>query len=123
MIDEGTSRIDSSHLTTSTAKNIFIPITSLKEENLSSPTHSPSSPLPFRDVVHSKKPRNEIALANGHGFKHDDDIFEAFGKYVAHKLRNVENKQSIFAQKFINDVLFEADMGNLGGTFKIINDS
>ncbi|XP_063388006.1 uncharacterized protein LOC134673882 [Cydia fagiglandana] len=39
---------------------------------------------------------------------------EAFGHYIADKLQNLSNKQRIFAEKIINDAIFEAELGNLG---------
>lgn len=42
-----------------------------------------------------------------------DDKYDAFGKNVAHKLRSLPTSQRLFAEKIINDALFEAEMGNL----------
>ncbi|XP_046686535.1 uncharacterized protein LOC124372212 [Homalodisca vitripennis] len=38
---------------------------------------------------------------------------DAFGKNVAQKLRLLNNEQRIYAQKIINDALFEAELGGL----------
>jgi hypothetical protein len=42
-----------------------------------------------------------------------EDRFDIFGKHVAHTLRGVDPRQVLVAEKLINDVLFEAQMGNL----------
>jgi hypothetical protein len=39
-----------------------------------------------------------------------EDSFDIYGKHIAHKLRGLKGNQNVFAQKLINDVLFEADM-------------
>ena len=41
------------------------------------------------------------------------DSFDVFGKHIANKIRSVNRQQNIFAQKLINDVLFEAEMDTL----------
>lgn len=43
----------------------------------------------------------------------DEDSHDAFGRNVAHKLRNLPSKQRIFLEKIINDAIFEAELGNL----------
>lgn len=50
-----------------------------------------------------------------------DDSFDVFGKYVANKLRNLNKQQSVFSQKLINDVLFEAEMESLTRNFKVVD--
>lgn len=42
-----------------------------------------------------------------------EDHLDVYGKNVAHKLRLLDNDQRIFAQKLINDALFEAEFGTL----------
>ncbi|KAB7505323.1 hypothetical protein Anas_12504 [Armadillidium nasatum] len=46
--------------------------------------------------------------------------YDAFGLYVAKKLENLPDRMSIFAQKMISDVLFEAEMGSLNRHSKVI---
>ncbi|XP_054259939.1 uncharacterized protein LOC128994012 [Macrosteles quadrilineatus] len=53
--------------------------------------------------------------------KNPDDRFDAFGKTIALKLRELPNDQRRWAEKFINDVLFEAEGGNLGSNFALVN--
>lgn len=49
------------------------------------------------------------------------DEFEAYGKYVAHKLRSLKGNQAVFARKLINDVIFEGELEALTKDFKVIN--
>lgn len=49
-----------------------------------------------------------------------EDEFEAFGKYIAHKLRSLKGNQSIFARKLINDVIFEGELEALTKDFKVM---
>ncbi|RZF40308.1 hypothetical protein LSTR_LSTR006917 [Laodelphax striatellus] len=44
-----------------------------------------------------------------------DDVCDHFGRLVAGKLRSLPNDQRIFAERLINDVLYEAQLGNLSG--------
>ncbi|KAL7636102.1 UNVERIFIED_CONTAM: hypothetical protein RMT77_013921 [Armadillidium vulgare] len=46
--------------------------------------------------------------------------YDAFGLYVAKKLEMLPDRMSIFAQKMISDVLFEAEMGSLNRHSKVI---
>lgn len=43
----------------------------------------------------------------------ENDEFDAIGKNVAAKLRNMRIDQRIIAEKLLNDILFEAQLGNL----------
>uniref|UniRef100_A0A182K1Y8 MADF domain-containing protein n=1 Tax=Anopheles christyi TaxID=43041 RepID=A0A182K1Y8_9DIPT len=43
--------------------------------------------------------------------QHDPSI--VYGKHVANKLRSLNDMQNKFAQKLINDIIFEAEMGSL----------
>lgn len=42
-----------------------------------------------------------------------EDEFDAIGRNVAAKLRNMRIDQRIIAEKLLNDILFEAQLGNL----------
>jgi len=48
-----------------------------------------------------------------------DDEFEAYEKYIAHKLRSLN--QAVFARKLINDVIFEGKLEALTKDFKVMN--
>lgn len=50
-----------------------------------------------------------------------DDEFEAYGKYIAHKLRSLKGNQAVFARKLINDVIFEGELETLNKDFKVTN--
>lgn len=50
-----------------------------------------------------------------------DDEFDAYGKYVAYKLRSLKGQQSVFARKLINDVIFEGELETLTRDFKLMN--
>lgn len=72
---------------------------------------------------------NDVLVSVGEHFKKprepkQEDRFDIFGKNVASKLREVENNnklQRILAEKQINDVLFDAEMGNLTSYCKTDN--
>lgn len=51
----------------------------------------------------------------------EEDRFDIIGKSVAIKLRGVAKRQSLIAEKIINDVIFEAELGNLTLEHKCIN--
>lgn len=42
-----------------------------------------------------------------------EDRYDFFGKTVAIRLRGLENRKGLIAEKMINDILFEAEMGSL----------
>lgn len=48
-----------------------------------------------------------------------DDTYDIFGKYVADRLRKINQEQYKFAQKLIGDVMFEAEMDSLNRYCKI----
>jgi hypothetical protein len=49
-----------------------------------------------------------------------EDMFEITGKNVASKLRILTKEQRIIAEKLINDVLYEAQLGNLKRNSRLI---
>lgn len=61
--------------------------------------------------------------ANGATFKflRFDDEFDAYGKYIAHKLRSLTGMQAVFARKLINDVIFQGEIEELDKDFKVTN--
>lgn len=53
-----------------------------------------------------------------------EDRYDMIGRNVATKLREIPNKQRIFAEKLINDVLFEAELGSLNRNYVLsVNNS
>ncbi|KAL7298704.1 hypothetical protein TKK_0008462 [Trichogramma kaykai] len=55
---------------------------------------------------------NEMRVSQ-HSSVVTDDEFDAIGRNVAFKLRNMKSNQKIIAEKLINDVLFQAQLGTL----------
>lgn len=49
-----------------------------------------------------------------------DDAFDIFGKHIAAKLRTLPKQTKLYTEKLINDLLFEAEMGNVDGNTKIV---
>ncbi|KAK9696726.1 hypothetical protein QE152_g31373 [Popillia japonica] len=49
-----------------------------------------------------------------------DDAFNIFGKNVAVKLRALPKQTKLYTEKLINDLLFEAEMGNVDKNTKIV---
>jgi hypothetical protein len=49
-----------------------------------------------------------------------EDVFEITGKNVASKLRTLTKEQRIIAEKLINDVLYEAQLGSLTRNTRLI---
>lgn len=45
-----------------------------------------------------------------------EDEYDIIGKNIAAKLRRLPHSQSVYAEKLIYDVLFEAELGNLNKT-------
>lgn len=50
-----------------------------------------------------------------------EDLFDIIGKGIAIKLREMDKRQSLIAEKLINDVIFEAELGNLTLQHKCVN--
>lgn len=50
----------------------------------------------------------------------NDDVFNIFGKHVAAKLRTLPKQTKLYTEKLINDLLFEAEMGNVDKNTKIV---
>lgn len=51
----------------------------------------------------------------------EDDCYDTFAKHVANKLRALTGQQNMFAQKMINDVLFEAEMESLSRYSRVVD--
>lgn len=84
-------------------------------------TPSPIGPQPKR----KKKltPTDEVMQLAGQQLKaiRPDDEFEAYGKYIAHKLRSLKGNQAVYARKLIKDVIFEGELEALTKDFKVMN--
>ncbi|XP_053667469.1 uncharacterized protein LOC128717820 [Anopheles marshallii] len=83
-------------------------IAPLPTEPCSSRSHHQSRPIetsPHDDLEELVQQKLNAFLEN--------DPSVVYGKHVAHKLRSLSEQQNTFAQKLINDIIFEAEMGNL----------
>uniref|UniRef100_A0A1B6CRM9 HTH OST-type domain-containing protein n=1 Tax=Clastoptera arizonana TaxID=38151 RepID=A0A1B6CRM9_9HEMI len=68
----------------------------------------------------SRQKNETIQLAEGHlNAFHPNDEYDVYGKHIAHKLRSLKGNQAIFAQKLINDVIFEGELEALTKDYKI----
>lgn len=59
---------------------------------------------------------NEVLLSVREHFKKPQEVedrYDHFGKTVAMRVRSLEKRQRLIAEKMINDILFEAEMGSL----------
>lgn len=54
-----------------------------------------------------------LRVSHNNAYVAENDEFDAIGKNVAAKLRNMRTEQRIIAEKLLNDILFEAQLGNL----------
>ncbi|GBP63737.1 Putative uncharacterized transposon-derived protein F52C9.6 [Eumeta japonica] len=61
---------------------------------------------------HFKRPRDEVSKEDRH---------DIYFKSIANKLRDLPRQQRMLAEKLMNDVLHEAEWGNLTLDFKVIN--
>ena len=50
----------------------------------------------------------------------NDDPLDIYGKHVAAKLRSLPKQTRIYTEKLINDIIFEAEMGNVDKNTKIL---
>ncbi|KAG8279752.1 hypothetical protein J6590_098023 [Homalodisca vitripennis] len=82
------------------------------------------SVTPAPDVPRQKRKNNltttdEVAEQQLKAIRPDDE-FDAFGKYIAHKLRSPKGNQSVFARKLMNDVIYEGKLETLTKDYKIM---
>ncbi|XP_046402172.1 uncharacterized protein LOC124168102 [Ischnura elegans] len=89
-------------------------------DNLSFSESTPSGPSgavtskPFKRAK-PLTPTDQLLVTVGQRLKEvkKEDQFDLYGKHVAQKLRLLIPEQRIFAQKLMNDALFEAELGSL----------
>lgn len=55
---------------------------------------------------------DQLRVATHNSFVMEDE-YDAIGRNVAAKLRHMRSDQRIIAEKLVNDILFEAQLGNL----------
>ncbi len=53
----------------------------------------------------------------------NEDAFDIFGKNIAFKLRTLPRETKLYTEKLINDLLFEAEMGNVNRNTKIVTNN
>lgn len=75
-------------------------------------SNSSARPAPPTNLIPDKKPPPE--------YPSEDKGDILFGKYIAHKLTNMDPIQARIAEKLIAEVLFEAEMGTLNRDVKIV---
>lgn len=69
---------------------------------------------------------NEILVSVKDHFKKprlEEDRFDIIGKAIAIKLRGLPKQQMLISEKIINDALFQAEMGCLTMTHKLVNEA
>ncbi|KAG8316695.1 hypothetical protein J6590_044483 [Homalodisca vitripennis] len=88
---------------------------------------SSRSVTPAPNVPRQKRKKNltttdEVLQLAGQQLKaiRPDDEFDAFGKYIAHKLRSLKGNQSVFARKLMNDVIYEGELETLTKDYKVM---
>ncbi|XP_023311338.1 uncharacterized protein LOC108911915 [Anoplophora glabripennis] len=67
---------------------------------------------------------NEILLSVKDYFRKprlEEDRFDIIGKTIAVKLRRLPKEQMLIAEKIVSDTLFQAEMGHLTMTHKLVN--
>ncbi|XP_066594317.1 uncharacterized protein [Prorops nasuta] len=82
------------------------------EESYDPPTEWNGSPVIRRRKSEERESSDMLKLTHNNSFVIEDE-FDAIGKNVAAKLRNMRLDQRIIAEKLLNDILFEAQLGNL----------
>lgn len=70
------------------------------------------SPLIRRQKSDEAESADLLKISHNNSFVVEDE-FDAIGRNVAAKLRNMRLDQRIIAEKLLNDILFEAQLGNL----------
>lgn len=89
--------------------------------NASTPTFRPRPPK--RTSKSQSDLTNSVLQSVQEHFKQpklQEDRFDVFGKNIAMKLRDLPKETRVITEKFINDAIFEAEMGNLTASHKIM---
>ncbi|GAB1868471.1 Protein stand still [Camponotus japonicus] len=85
-------------------------------ENEESYEHQPAdwndAPLVRRRSEETESTDLSVRIPHNNSFVIEDE-YDAIGRNVAAKLRNMRLDQRIIAEKLLNDILFEAQLGNL----------
>ncbi|EFN84099.1 Protein stand still [Harpegnathos saltator] len=83
-----------------------------KEESYDQPSDWNDS-FTRRHTVEEQEPVTDQMRVTTHNSFVMEDEYDAIGRNVAAKLRNMRMDQRIIAEKLLNDILFEAQLGNL----------
>lgn len=96
-------------------------------QNISSPATSATSSSATRKSSKRKRQTkvdeaDEVLTMVGERLRNQkaDDAFNIFGNNVAAKLRTLPRQTRLYTEKLINDLLFEAEMGNIDKHTKIV---
>lgn len=82
------------------------------EESFNHSTDWNDPPLIRRRRSEEPESTDLLKISHNNSFVVEDE-FDAIGRNVAAKLRNMRLDQRIIAEKLLNDILFEAQLGNL----------
>ncbi|XP_053983087.1 uncharacterized protein LOC128878694 [Hylaeus volcanicus] len=82
------------------------------EETYDQPNEWTEPPLIRRRKSEETESTDLLKISHNNSFVMEDE-FDAIGRNVAAKLRNMRLDQRIIAEKLLNDILFEAQLGNL----------
>lgn len=108
----------------------------IEEGSTSTSQPGPSRPLPSRETTRSppRKWRRQSGPSTSNKAdevlgligetligSREEDQFDLFGKLVAAKLRSFSDDQRQFAEKIINDVLYDAQFGKLNYNSEVVN--
>ncbi|KAJ3654791.1 hypothetical protein Zmor_013954 [Zophobas morio] len=124
--DETLSSGDSFYFLDEDATNDFSgaqsdPLTSHSEAQSESARSSPASMfIPSNASSQKKKRRKEDLSESFTEQRIDEDEFDLLGRLYANKLRKLERAQRIYAEKIINDALFEAQLGSLNRHCRLV---
>ncbi|OAD54010.1 hypothetical protein WN48_08430 [Eufriesea mexicana] len=82
------------------------------EESYDQSNEWSDTPLIRRRKLEEAECSDLLKISHNNSFVMEDE-FDAIGRNVAAKLRNMRLDQRIIAEKLLNDILFEAQLGNL----------
>ncbi|KAL7634867.1 UNVERIFIED_CONTAM: hypothetical protein RMT77_015244 [Armadillidium vulgare] len=116
--EEDSSSCSSIHSTVETPVAVY-------DEKVVPPTSVSSNvQAPKKNARVNPLEKTEIFMGLGRellSYVKQDDPQDIYGKHIANKLRALQGYQRTLAEKLINDVLFEAEMGTLTRDFRIVN--
>lgn len=110
-----TSDIDITRSSYSTASNTNTEQTSISRATKSGTESEYATPRSKKAKTKADQILEKVATA----LDSTDDRFVTIGKNFANKLRDLPKETAILAEKFMTDILFEAELGNLTRSSKI----